>query len=96
MIPITGIISAVQAGIPLVERFSRLFKKKIKTDVTVLSPTELADKVKELEGKNDEKPIEWAIKTVITLLTVYGVIWAAKQLGVTYNDIITLMGLIKQ
>jgi len=95
MIPITGIISAIQAGIPLAERFTKLFKKKPKTDVNSVTVDVLKDKIVKLESANDEKPIEWFIKTALTLATVYGVIYIAKHLGVTYNDIITLMGLIK-
>lgn len=95
MIPITSVISAVQAGIPLLERFTRLIKRKPKTDVNALQPEELKAKVIRLESDQDETKLEWAIKTVVTMATVYFVVYAAKKLGVTYETIITLMGTLK-
>lgn len=94
-LPIGVILSGIEAGIPALERVTRLFRKKHKTNVDVLSLVDLQAKVKQLESANDEHWFEWFAKTALTLATVWVVVWSAKQLGVTYQDIITLMGLIK-
>lgn len=92
--PIAGIITSIQSGIPLAKSIIGFFKKKKKTDVDKLDLNALKDKVKELESKEDKKPIEKLIDFAIQAGTVFLVIWVAKQLGVTYKDIMTLWGII--
>lgn len=96
--PILGIISAIQAGIPAVKEVFGLFKKKKVTDDPTLdgmSAESLKNHIKTLEGGDEQHILMRVFNLLITLGTVYSVIWLAHKLGVTYQDVIDLFGLIK-
>lgn len=101
-VPITGIISAIQSGIPLVKQITSLFKKKKtpKTDsqLQVMEKPEMVNYIKELESNGGDEFKSFLVRLgnlILTAATVYGVIWTAKKFGVTSEDIINLWGLLK-
>lgn len=96
-LPIVGVIGVIQGGIPLVKEFISLFKKHPKTPeglLVAMPQSELIEKVKQLEGEEKSFLVRLG-NLILTAATVYGVIYASKQLGVTYETIISLFGIIK-
>lgn len=100
-LPIIGIVSAIQGGIPLAKEVINLFKKgKQKTDVNELSSMDnksLIDKINQLESDsaNESTLIAKLTQLIITGATVYFVIWISAKFGITRQDVIDLFGLIK-
>lgn len=93
-----GLFSAIAEGIPaLVGIIKPLIKKKKISDeeLSVKSPEELISIVKDTQDKDDEKWYIWIIKRSVTLATIWFVIYLSKQMGVTYDDIMGLFGIIK-
>lgn len=93
-----GLFHAVLAGIPAIVDFVKpLIKKKKLSDAELATKTaaELVQTVKEVQSHEDETWQMFILKRATTLATVYFVIWATKQLGVTSNDILTLFGILK-
>lgn len=92
-----GLILAIAKGIPtLFEIIKPLIKKKpIPVEELNSKPTiELVSIIQEEQTRDNEPWYNWVLKRVVTLGTVYFIIWAAKQLGVTYQDIMSLFGII--
>lgn len=94
---ISGIISVVTKGLPLVETAKSLFTKKksvIPVNATTLTKEQLIELVQVAEKEPDFKT------KMIKLIAEAGVVWlfvfSIKKLGFTYDDIITLFGIINK
>lgn len=95
---IPGLFTAVLKGAPLVmDLVNRFKKKKVHTidELQAKAPTELIGIIKGHEEKENESWIMFLVKSVITLGSVWFVLYLTKQFGISREDILTLMGILK-
>lgn len=95
-IPLTGLLSAIQSGIPLLKQVVGLFKKTKTTPVetlTTMSQQDLVAHIQQLESGDEKSFLLKLGNLILTGATVYGIVWTAHHFGITYQEIITLFGL---
>lgn len=89
------ILKAVLKSIPLLNSFLKLFKPEDKNfDVDKLTPEQLKEKLKQLLGESQGLLTKFMM-LLVEGVSVYGVIFLAKYLGISYEEIISLFGIIK-
>lgn len=89
------ILKAVLKSIPLLNSFLKLFKTEDKNfDVDKLTPEQLKEKLKQLLGESQGLLTKFMM-LLVEGISVYGVIFLAKYLGISYEEIISLFGIIK-
>lgn len=89
------ILQSIQSGIPVWNEIKDLFKKKNKVNASLMTKDELVLLV-EKELNNTPSFYEKIFKLLITGLTVYAMIVIAKTIGITYNDVETLWGILNK
>lgn len=91
-----GLLGAIASGIPMLIDIAKplLTKKHNDNELSVKSPAELIQIVKDVQGA-DEKWYMWLVKRGVTMATIYFVIWASAKFGISREDIINLFGLLK-
>lgn len=95
---IPGLLTAVAEGIPLAVNIFKKFKKKKTHSVDELqtkAPTELIGIIKDSEEKENDSWIMFLVKSVVTLGSVWFVLYLTKQFGISREDILQLFGLLK-
>lgn len=93
-----GILGAIVEGIPaLIGIVKPLIKKKKINDDELSKKTheELFNLIKERQSEDDVPFWFGAVKTIVTLITVYFVIKMSIEFGITREDIMSLFGLFK-
>lgn len=96
--PIYGICTAALDGLPLVvDIFKRLKKKKVSKldELKSKSVEELSTIVQQHETKDNEHWTMFLAKSVVTLGSVWLVLYLTKQFGISREDILQLFGLLK-
>lgn len=89
------ILKAVLKSVPLLNSFLKLFKTKDKNfDIDKLTPEQLKEKLKQLLGESQGLLTKFMM-LLVEGVSVYGVIFLAKYLGISYEEIISLFGIIK-
>jgi len=95
--PIVGLLTAIAHGVPtLIDIIKPLIKKKpIPANELQSKPiAELVSIIQDHQTKDNDPWYAWILKRAVTLATVYVIVYLAKKMGVTYQDIINLFGLI--